>query len=58
MSGGSCSAVSHGQDRDRDRNDDDPPPQPTAAEIMMEAELNRRDQTRLLKLIVENTSHQ
>ena len=38
-------------------NDDDPPSPPSAAEIMMEAERNRRDQTRLLELIEKNTSH-
>src|SRR3954463_2239160 len=36
--------------------DDDPPSPPSAAEIMMEAERNRRDQTRLLELIEKNTS--
>src|SRR3954469_13753924 len=37
---------------------DDPPSPPSAAEIMMEVERNRRDQTRLLKLIEKNTSLQ
>ena len=37
-------------------NDDGPPSSPSAAEIMMEAERNHRDQTRLLELIEENTS--
>ena len=34
------------------------PPPPSAAEIMMEAERNRRDQTRLLELIEHNTARQ
>src|SRR3954463_10677440 len=38
--------------------DDDPPSPPSAAEIMMEAERNRRDKTRLLELIEKNTSLQ
>src|SRR3954466_16215207 len=38
-------------------NDDGPPSSPSAAEIMMEAERNRRDQTRLLELIAKNTSY-
>ena len=37
-------------------NDDGPPSSPSAAETMMEAERNRRDQTRLLELIEKNTS--
>ena len=37
-------------------NDDGPPSPPSAAEIMMEAERNRRDQTCLLELIEKNTS--
>src|SRR3954465_13530648 len=37
--------------------DYDPPSPPSAAEIMMEVERNRRDQTRLLELIEKNTSH-
>src|SRR3954466_15551897 len=56
MSGGTRSAVRRNRDRVRNRNDDAPPPPPSAAEIMMEAEKNRRDQTRLLKLIEHNTS--
>ena len=40
------------------RDDDDPPPPPSAEEIMMEAEQNRRDQTRLLERIEQNTSCQ
>src|SRR3954471_19254101 len=57
MSGGTRSAARRNQDRDWNRNDDEPPPSPSAAEIMMEAERNRRDQTRLLELIEQNTSH-
>src|SRR3954464_3290634 len=57
MSGGTHSVVLRNRDRDRNRNDDDPPPPPSAAEIMMEAEQNRRDQTRLLELIEHNTAH-
>src|SRR3954449_8688896 len=56
MSGGTRSVVRRNRDRDRNRSDDDPPPSPYAAEIMMEAERNRRDQTRLLELIEKNTS--
>ena len=51
MSGGTRSAVLRNRDRDRNRNDDKHPPSPSAAEILMEAERNRRDQTRLLELI-------
>ena len=51
MSGGTRSAVRRNRDRDRNRNDDEPLPPPSAAEIMMEAEKNQRDQTRLLELI-------
>src|SRR4051812_19040202 len=58
MSGGTRSAVLRNRDRDRNRNDDDPPPPPSAAEILMEAEKNRRDQTRLLELIEKNTARQ
>src|SRR3954463_14032394 len=57
MSGGTRSAVLRNRDRDRNRNDDEPPPPPSAAEILMEAERNRRDQTRLLELIEKNTAH-
>ena len=57
MSGGTRSAVLRNRDRDRNRNDDEPPPPPSAAEILMEAERNRRDQTRLLELIAQNTAH-
>src|SRR3954470_8641834 len=57
MSGGTRSAVLRNRDRDRNRNDDEPPPPPSTAEIMMEAERNRRDQTRLLELIEQNTAH-
>ena len=39
-------------------NDDGSPSSPSATEIMMEAERNRRDQTRLLELIEKNTSLQ
>src|SRR4051812_45204689 len=58
MSGGTCSLVRRNRDRDRNRNDDEPPPPPSAAEIMMEAERNQRDQTRLLELIEQNTARQ
>src|SRR3954465_11991634 len=57
MSGGTRSDVLRNRDRDRNRNDDEPPPPPSEAEIMMEAERNRRDQTRLLELIEQNTAH-
>src|SRR3954469_22796858 len=56
MSGGTRSAVRRNRDRVRNRNDDEPLPPPSAAEIMMEAEKNQRDQTRLLELIEQNTS--
>src|SRR4051812_45784951 len=58
MSGGTRSAVLRNRDPDRDRNDDEPPNPPSAAEILMEAEKNRRDQTRLLELIEQNTARQ
>src|SRR3954471_17473267 len=58
MSGGTRSAVRRNRDRVRNRNDDELPPPPSAAEIMMEAEKNRRDQTRLLELIEQNTARQ
>src|ERR1041385_9025544 len=55
MSGGTrCVESGHSNQS----GDDDPPPPPSAAEIMMEAERNRRDQTRLLQLIEKNTSLQ
>src|SRR3954470_19757750 len=57
MSGGTRSAVLRNRDRDQNRNDDEPPPPPSAAEIMMKAEKNRCDQTRLLDLIEQNTAH-
>src|SRR3954469_5843026 len=57
MSGGTCSAVLRNRDRVRNRNDDEPPPPPSSVEIMMEAERNRCDQTRLLELIEHNTAH-
>src|SRR4051812_33874712 len=57
MSGGTRSVVLRNRDRDRNRNDDEPPPPPSAAENMMEAERNRRDETRLLELIEQNTAH-
>src|SRR3954469_18983237 len=57
MSGGTRSAVLRNRDRDRNQNDDEPPPPPSSAEIMMEAERNPRDQTRLLELIEQNTAH-
>src|SRR4051812_3704923 len=58
MSGGTRSVVRRNRDRVRNRNDDEPPPPPSAAEILMEAEKNRRDQTRLLELIEQNTARQ
>src|ERR1044071_3127810 len=58
MSGGTRSAVHRNRDRVRNRNDDEPLPPPSAAEIMMEAEKNQRDQTRLMELIEQNTSRQ
>src|SRR3954454_10006826 len=58
MSGGTRSVVRRNRDRVRNRNDDEPPPPPSAAEIMMEAEKNRRDQTRFLELIEQNTARQ
>src|SRR3954463_2987380 len=39
-------------------DDEEPPPPTSTAEIMMEAEQNRRDQTRLLERIEQNTSRQ
>src|SRR4051812_17530495 len=57
MSGGTRSAVLRNRIRDRNRNDDEPPPPPSVAEILMEAERNRRDQTRLVELIEQNTAH-
>src|ERR1041384_7778410 len=57
MSGGTRSAVLRNRDRERNRNDDEPSPPPSAAEILMEAERNRRDQTRLLEIIEQNTAH-
>src|SRR3954471_22894403 len=57
MSGGTRSAIRRNRDRVRNRNDDEPLPPPSAAEIMMEAEKNQRDQTRLLELIEQNTAH-
>src|SRR3954463_1088341 len=56
MSGGTRSVVRRNRDRDQNRSNDEPPPPPSAAEIMLEAEKNRRDQTRLLVLIEQNTS--
>src|SRR3954471_23833290 len=54
MSGGTrCVESGHGNPSDGD----DPPSPPYAAEIMMDAERNRHDQTRLLELIEKNTSH-
>src|SRR3954471_1682533 len=55
MSGGTR-CVKSGQGNPSD--DDDPPPPPSTAEIMMDAERNHRDQTRLLELIAKNTSLQ
>src|SRR3954467_8767558 len=57
MSGGTRSVVLRNRDRDRNQNDDEPPPPPSVAEIMLESERNRRDQTRLLELIEQNTAH-
>src|SRR3954453_23615871 len=56
MSGGTRSAVRRNRERDRNRSNDEPPPPPSAAEIMMEAEQNRHDQTHLLELIEQNTA--
>src|SRR3954467_8108278 len=56
MSSGTRSAVLRNRDRVRNRNDDEPAPPTSAAEILMEAERNRRDQTRLLELIEQNTA--
>ena len=56
MSGGTCNSVRRNRDRDRNRSNDEPPPPPSAAEIMIEAEQNRRDQTFFLELIEENTA--
>src|SRR3954462_8807938 len=56
MSGGTRSVVRRNRDRDRNQSNDEPPSPPSAAEIMMEAEQNRRDQTRLLELIEQNTA--
>src|SRR3954465_4481323 len=39
-------------------DDEEPPPPTSTAEIMLEAEQNRRDQTRLLERIEQNTSRQ
>src|SRR3954462_12139082 len=39
-------------------DDEEPPPPTSTAEIMLEAERNRRDQTRLLEHIEQNTSCQ
>src|SRR3954463_11934814 len=58
MSGGTRSVVRRNQDRDWNQSNDEPQPPPSAAEIMMEAERNRRDQTRLLELIEKNTACQ
>src|SRR4051812_13286282 len=58
MSGGTRSAVLRNRDHDRNRSNDEPPPPPSAAEILMEAEQNRRDQTCLLELIEQNTARQ
>src|SRR3954467_14642646 len=57
MSGGTRSVARRNRDCDRNRSNDEPPPPPSAAEILMEAERNRRDQTRLLELIEKNTAH-
>src|SRR3954462_2580104 len=56
MSGGTRSVVRRNRDRDRNRSNDEPPPPPSVAEIMLEAEQNQRDQTRLLELIEKNTA--
>src|SRR4051812_37404312 len=39
-------------------DDEEPPPPTSTAEIMLEVERNRRDQTRLLERIAQNTSCQ
>src|SRR3954463_6809715 len=56
MSGGTRSVVRRNRDRNQNQSNDEPPPPPSAAKIMMEAEKNRRDQTRLLEIIEQNTS--
>src|SRR4051812_10539622 len=58
MAGGTRSVVHRNQDHDRNQNDDEPPTPPSAVEIMIEAERNRSDQTRLLELIEQNTARQ
>src|SRR3954466_10864797 len=58
MSGETRSVVRRNRDRFRNRNDDELPPPPSAAEILMEAEKNRRDQTCLLEIIEQNTARQ
>src|SRR3954465_7721489 len=53
------SGANQGVDPSCDNIDDEEPPSPTfTAEIMLEAERNRRDQTRLLECIAQNTSRQ
>src|SRR3954464_7986760 len=53
------SGANQGVDPSSGNIDDEEPPSPTlTAEIMLEAERNRRDQTRLLECIAQNTSRQ
>src|SRR4051812_20534305 len=53
------SGANHGVASSSGNIDDENPPPPTSTvEIMMEAERNRRDQTRLLERIEQNTSRQ
>src|SRR3954470_20679440 len=53
------SGANQGVDPSSGNIDDEEPPSPTSmAEIMLEAERNRHDQTRLLECIAQNTSRQ
>src|ERR1041384_1662203 len=54
MSGASHGVASSSGNMD----DEDPPPPTSTAEIMLEAERNRREQTHLLECIEQNTSCQ
>src|SRR3954471_12453220 len=58
MSGGTRSAVRGNRDYDWNRSNDESLSLSSTEEIMMEAERNRRDQTRLLELIEQNTARQ
>ena len=56
MSSPSESGARNGQDQSRGHNRDDvPPPPPTMAEVLMQIERNRMEQTRLLERLVRNT---